>query len=203
MMTTKGVVKTCLAFTLIAAFNASAQEMAWTYGDLNYQRTNDSDIDGYSFEISGNMSRNWVLQGRVNQLILDEDQFEVTQTRYDAAVGWIFRFSDNFDALLSGGYTHLKIKTDLHDFGSSTSSDDMANAQFTLRAAIAALEVEGTVGILADDDDASDILWSTRLRYNMARNVSVQFGVYGSEESDSLDDVVFELGFRFDLRDPD
>ena len=70
-----------------------------------------------------------------------------------------------------------------------------------LRAALtAALEAEGSIGLLFDDEDTSDPLWSAGLRYWFTPSASLLVGANGiaSDAFDS-DDVLYEIGFRFNL----
>jgi len=45
------------------------------------------------------------------------------------------------------------------------------------------------------------LLWSAALSYHIGKSLAVQLGVIGNEEGYASDEVVYELGFRFDLTD--
>jgi len=202
---TKGIVSALAALLCLLGGPAAASELNWWYGDMRYQRAEDSDVQGIVGEISGQLSRSWVLQGRLNQIELDDDFARVTQRRSDLSLGYVLRLSDRMHALVSGGYTYLDYDADLTALGLSVDgADHLANAQIALRALLLdRLELEGSVGVLADDEDTSDLLWSAALRYHLGRSLALQFGVIGSDEGYASDEVVYELGFRFDLTDRD
>ncbi len=204
-MNTNGITR-ALTFLVLLAFGApAAAEISWWYGDVNYQTTSDNDADGYDAEISGHIRRNWILQGRVNSLKLDEDEAEVTQTQFDLLVGRVFRMSQKLDLMVAAGYTYVDFDADLELAGVNIEdSADLANVQVALRTELLRrLDAELKLGLLFDDEDTSDLLWETALRYHLGRNLAVHLGVRGSDQEYSYDDVVYELGFRFDLRDPE
>lgn len=200
---TKATVCTLAALLWLLAGPAAAAELNWWYGDMRYQRAEDSDVQGVAGEISGELSRHWVLQGRLNQIELDDDFARVTQRRSDLSLGYLLRLSNRLHALVSGGYTYLDYDADLTALAMDVDgADHLANAQVALRALLLdRLELEGSLGLLADEEDTSDLLWSAALRYHLGKSVALQFGVVGSDEGYASDEVVYELGFRFDLTD--
>lgn len=200
-MMTKGLVRALSLLALLVAVDVHASDITWWYADASYQSTSDNDTDGYLAEVSGHVAKNWVLQSRVDHLGNNEDNVDVTQTRFDLAVGRVFRLARNVEALASAGYTYVDFDADYNaldytvDEGSS-----MMNMQLALRAVFFnRLDAEASIGILADDEDTSDLLWSTVLRYHVGQSFAVYLGVSGSDQEYSYDDVVYRLGFRFDL----
>jgi len=200
-MTTKGIVKIIALLAYAMSANAQASEITWGYVDTSYQSTSDNDTDGYLAEISGHVSKNWVLQSRVNHLKNNADNADVSQTRFDIAMGRVFRLTNTVEALASAGYTYVDYEADFDSLSYSVDEgSSMLNIQLGLRAAfLNRFDAEATIGILADDEDTSDLLWSTVLRYHVAPTFAVQLGIDGSDQEYSYDDIVYRLGFRFDL----
>lgn len=201
-------IKTTLKLGLVAvtlfATNAFADDVNWQYLDARYQQPSDSDIEGVAGEVSGHISKNWILQARANRLRLQDRalDLEMFQTQIDLSVGRIFSFHDRVSMALTAGYTRVQYETEIGGIDEDR-GDDVANVRFALRAKIVGrLEAEGSVGMLFDDEDTSDVLWSAGLRYGITPPISVMIGASGidSDTFDS-DDVLYEIGFRFDLQD--
>lgn len=200
-MTTQRFVRSCLALAFTSALGASAAEMSWNYGDIRYQQPDDENIRGGVGEISGHVTDHLLMQGRVNHLAYEEGDLKISQTRYDLAVGWLFDLHDDFHAVVSGGYTHLDYTSQVQGF-TGDASDHAGNVQVAVRGAFARwFEADAAVEMLFDDKSTSVLLWSTGVRYRFKPNVSVHLGMNGSEDSETLSDVVYTLGFRFDLSD--
>lgn len=188
---------------MFLASSAFADTLSWQYLDVRYLQPSDDSTRGFSGEVSGHITNNWVLQGRASRLRLKESalDLEMSQTRYELAVGRLFSFNNRFSALISAGYTHLEYSTEIGTFDEDT-SDDAGNVQIDLRAGITNKFIaEAGLGMLFDDKDTSDLLWNAGLRYQAAESVSFLIGASGSN-SDSFagDDILYEIGFRFDLR---
>ena len=202
MVTIKTTVRICLAATVFLASSALAEGVSWNYIDVAYQQPSGDDIQGVEARFSGQIAKKWVLQGRAGRQRLQESSvdLEISQTRFDVSAGRIFSFGNRFDALLSAGYTRLEYETDLGSL-SIDEGQNAANVQFALRAAISdRFEAEASVGMLFDEDDNSDLLWNTSLRYRVIPVMSIVIGISGidSEVFDS-NDILYEIGFRFDL----
>lgn len=202
-MTIKTTIKACLATTMFLASGAFAEPLSWQYLDLRYLQPSDDSTRGLAGEVSGYISKNWVLQGRASQLRLKESalDLEMSQTRYDLAVGRLFSWGNRYSALVSAGYTHLEYATEIGTFEEDL-SDDAANVQFDLRAMITEKFVaEAGMGLLVDHKDTSDLLWNAGLRYRASESVSVLVGLSGiTSDTFEGDDILYQIGFRFDLR---
>ena len=201
-------IKTTLTLGLVAttmfATNAFADDVNWQYLDARYQHPSDSDIEGVAGEVSGHISKNWILQARASRLRLRERalDLEMSQTRIDLSVGRVFSFHERVSMALTAGYTRLQYETELAGIDDDT-GDDVGNVQLALRAKVVGnLEAEASVGMLFDEEDTSDVLWSAGLRYAITPPISVMIGASGidSDTFDS-DDILYEIGFRFDLQD--
>ncbi len=198
--------KTMLALgfsALVFSSGALADGLTWQYMDARYQRPSGDGVHGTAGQVSVYASENWVLQGGVAYARLKENDpdLKISQTRFDVALGRVLNLGDRASALLSAGYTHLRYDTDVGDF-SVDGRDHVANAQLVVRAALTQrFEAEGSIGVLFDDEDASDPLWNAGLRYRITPAVSVLLGANGiaSDAFDS-DDILYEAGFRFDLQ---
>jgi len=170
---------------------------------LRYQQPSDSSTRGLAGEVSGHISKNWILQGRASRIRLKESDLdlEMTQMRYDLAVGRVFSFNDRFATLVSAGYTHLDYSAEIGSF-EDDAKDHAANIQADLLARITdKLEIEAGLGILVDDKDTSDLLWNAGLRYWASKSVSILIGAKGiNNDSFDGDDILYEIGFRFDLK---
>ena len=203
-MTINTTVKMCMAAAMFLATNAFAEPLNWQYIDARYQQPSDGDVQGLAAELSGYIGRNWVLQSRASRLRLKESalDLEISQTRYDLAVGRVFAVGNNFAALLSAGYTRLEYQTDLGSLDEHA-SDNAGNVQLALRTGITnRLEAEASAGVLFDDSQSSDLLWNAGLRYHATENVSLLIGASGvSNDSFDSDDILYEIGFRFDLKE--
>ncbi len=202
-MTLKTMVKVCLATMMFLASGAFADTLSWQYLDARYLQPSDDSTRGFSAEVSGHITKNWILQGHASRLRLKESELELemSQTRYELAVGRLFSFNNRFAALISAGYTHLEYSTEIGTFDEDA-SDDAGNIKVDLRASIADKFVaEAGLGMLFDDKDTSDLLWNAGLRYRASESVSFLIGASGTN-SDSFagDDILYEIGFRFDLR---
>jgi hypothetical protein len=199
------VMTAALALLALLGSGAAAAEISWWYADANYQTTEDNDADGIDFEISGHVRPRWVLQGRYNSLTLDDDSAEVTQKQFDLLLGRVFRLSRNVEAMVGGGYTYVDYDADLQLANINVEeSSDLGNVKAALRAEFwRRFDAELSLGLLFDDEDTSDLLWSTALRYHLGDHLALHLGVRGSDQDYSYDDVVYELGFRFDLKDPE
>lgn len=203
-MTNQTKLSLCLAACL-ASSSALAEGISWQYLDARYQQPSDDSTRGVAGQVSVNMSQNWVMQGGASYVRLKESDpdLKVGQTRFDLSVGRVFDLGGRASALVSAGYTHLKYEVDAGDF-EEDADDNLGNVQVVLRALLTSrLEAEGSVGMLFDDEDTSDALWSAGLRYRFTPSASVLLGANGiaSEAFDS-DDILYELGFRFDLGAP-
>lgn len=202
-MTIKSIACVCLATTILLAQHAFAETLSWQYLDAAYLQPSDDSTRGFAGEVSGHISNNWILQGRVGRLELKESALDLrmSQTRYDLAVGRVFTFSQKFAALVSAGYTHLDYSTDIGTF-EEDANNDAGNIQIDLRASLTKwLEAEAGLGMLFDDKDTSDLLWNAGLRFRASESVSVLIGANGIDsESFAGDDTLYEIGFRFDLR---
>jgi hypothetical protein len=200
-VTIKITLKVCLATAIFLGSNAFADPLSWQYLDLRYVQPSDDSTRGFSAEVSGHISKNWILQARANRLQLKESalDLEVSQSRFDIAAGRLFSFGDRFSALVSAGYTHLEYSTEIGTFDEDA-SDDAANVQVALRAAITDWFIaEGGLGMLFDDKDTSDLLWNLGLRFRASESVSFLIGANGIDSSFAGDDILYEIGFRFDL----
>lgn len=200
----------CLATTIAAIFtttmflaaSAFADGLSWQYLDVRYQQPADDNTQGLAAELSGHIAKNWVLQTRVSYLQLEESalDLEMSQARFDLAVGRVFTLGDRFAAIVSAGYTRLEYRMDLGTF-SDDAGEHAGNVQLGLRTGITKkFEAEASVGMLFDDEDTSDLLWNASLRYRAIPALSFLLGVSGVESDvfDS-DDILYEIGFRFDL----
>lgn len=192
----------CGAALLLGAPGAMAGGITWQYLDARYQQPSDDSTRGVAGQVSVNVRPNWVVQSGVGYVRLKESNpdLKVSQTRFDVALGRVFDLGDRVSALLSAGYTHLSYDTEVGEFAAD-GDDDVGNVQLVLRAALTGrLETEAGIGMLFDDEDTSDALWSAGLRYRVTPSASVLIGANGiaSDAFDS-DDVLYELGFRFDL----
>ncbi len=193
-----------LPVLLALASPALADSLSWQYLDARYQQPSDDSTRGVAAQVSVEASNNWVVQGGVGYVRLKESDpdLKVSQSRFDLSVGRSFDVGSRVSALLSAGYTHLRYDTDVGVI-SVDGSDHAGNAQVIVRAALSQrLEAEGSVGMLFDDEDTSDALWNAGLRYRFTPAASVLVGANGiaSEAFDS-DDVLYEVGFRFDLNE--
>ena len=205
-MTIKSMAKICLVLLLATPAYAEASdyaggEISWQYIDLRYLQPSNSDTWGFSGEVSGHITEKWILQGRANRLQRkDKDvDLEMSQMRYDLAVGRTFAFTDRVGMLVSAGYTHIDYSTEIGTIQEDEKSD-AASLQAVLRARFAgSFEAEGGIGMLFDDEDTSDVLWNVALRWWASDAVSLVVGANGTEEFDG-DDILYEIGFRFDLR---
>ena len=202
-MNIETTLKLCLVATTLCTTNVFAEGLNWQYLDARYQQPSDSNIEGVAGEISGHISKNWILQSRASRLRLRERtlDLEMAQTRIDLSVGRVFSLHDRVAMALTAGYTRLQYET---EFGGieDDRGDDVGNVQFALRAKIVGrLEAEASVGMLFDDEDTSDVLWSAGLRYGIISPISIMIGASGidSDTFDS-DDILYEIGFRFDLQ---
>ncbi len=181
---------------------AAADALTWQYLDARYQQPSDDSTRGGAAQVSVEANEHWVVQGGVGHVRLKESNpdLKVSQTRYDLSVGRVFDLGERVSALVSAGYTYLQYDTEVGALDLDE-RDHAANAQIVLRAALtAALEAEGSIGMLFDDEDASDPLWSAGLRYWFTPSASLLVGANGiaSDAFDS-DDVLYEVGFRFNL----
>lgn len=183
--------------------NAFADELSWQYIDARYQQPTDSNIKGFAGEVSGYISKNWVIQSRANRLELTDSDLdlELSQTRIDLSVGRLFNFGRT-STLVSAGYTRLQYDLELSSF-SEDYGDDVANAQVAFRARMTdKFDGEFSVGVLFDDEDTTDLIWNAALRYRMFPNLSFTLGANGiDDENFESDDILYEIGFRFDLRE--
>lgn len=201
MVTIKTTVKICLATTMFLASGAFADPLSWQYLDLRYLQPSDDSTRGLAGEVSGHISKNWILQGRASRLELKESalDLEMSQTRFDLAVGRLFSLSNRVAVLASAGYTRLEYTTEFGTFDEDA-SDDAANIQVTLRAMITnKFEAEAGLGMLFDHKDTSDLLWNAGLRYWASDRVSVLIGASGVDSGFQGDDILYQIGFRFDL----
>ena len=199
-MKIKTIVQGCLAATMLLATPVFAESLTWQYIDGRYLQPSNSDTWGFSGEVSGHITDNLILQGRANRLERKDSDvdLEMSQMRFDLSIGWVFSFSDQVGLLVSGGYTHVDYSTDIGDFEEEANTD-AANFQAQLRARFArSLEAEAGLGVLVDDEDASDLLWNVALRWWASDAVAFQVGANGVEDFGG-DDILYEVGFRFDL----
>jgi hypothetical protein len=196
------MVTACLATTMLLASPAFAESLSWQYIDLRYLQPSDTDTRGFSGEVSGHISDNWLLQGRVNRIELKDSDVDLrmSQMRYDLVVGRTFAIGARAGVLVSAGYTHLDYSTDLGTFEEDEKSD-AANVQAAIRARFAKrFEAEAGLGLLFDDKDTSDLLWNVGLRYWASESISLLIGATGANSDSFADDILYEIGFRFDLR---
>lgn len=201
-MTIKSTLKVCLASTMLLASQAFAEPLTWQYIDFRYLQPSDTDTRGLSGEVSGHITTNWLLQGRVSRLELEEKDLdlEMSQTRYDLMVGRVFPFGEKYAAFLSAGYTHLDYATNIGTLDEDESTD-AANVQALMRARFTKrFEAEGGLGILIDDKDTSDLVWNVGLRFWATDSISLMIGANGIDSEDFADDILYEIGFRYDLR---
>ncbi|MCZ6656893.1 MAG: hypothetical protein O7C67_06320 [Gammaproteobacteria bacterium] len=202
MVTIKTTAKMCLAATVLLASSAFAEGLSWQYVEVAYQQPSDHDIQGVEARFSGHVAKKWVLQGRVNRVRLKESavDLEMSQTRFDVSMGRIFSLTNRLDALVSAGYTRLEYETELGTL-KLDEGQHAGNVQFGLRTGITdKFEAEASLSMLFDDQDTSDLLWNARLRYRAIPVLSIVVGVSGID-SDVFDsnDILYEIGFRFDL----
>lgn len=200
-MTIKSTVNACLAALLLSAAPAFAESLSWQYIDVSYLQPSNGDTRGFSGEFSGHINDYWVLKGGANRIERKDSSvdLEMSQMRYDVAIGRVFSFTEAVGALVSLGYTHIDYSTEILDFEQDEDLD-AANLEFTLRGRFARqLEGEAGLGLLVDDKDTSDVLWNLGLRWWPADMVSVGIGANGTDSFDG-DDILYEIGFRFDLR---
>ncbi len=201
-MTIKAMAKVCLTAVMLLAAPAFAETLTWQYIDVSYLQPSDSDTRGFSGEVSGHISDNWILQGRASRLELKESDvdLEMSQTQYDLKVGRVFAFGQRYAALISAGYTHLDYSTEIGSFQEDEKSD-AANVQADLRARLTRrFEAEAGLGMLFDDKDTSDLLWNLGLRFWASDSISILLGANGIDSSNfDGDDILYEVGFRFDL----
>ena len=200
-MTIKSTMKACLVATTLLAAPAFAEELSWQYIDLRYLQPSNSDTRGFSGEVSGHITEKWILQGRANRLERKDSDvdLEMSQMRYDLVVGRTFAFAESVGMLVSAGYTHLDYSTEIGTFQQDEKSD-AASVQAVLRGRFARhFEAEGGIGMLFDDEDTSDVLWNVALRWWASDAVSLTVGANGIEDFNG-DDILYEIGFRFDLR---
>lgn len=179
-----------------------ADGITWQYLDARYQQPADDDTRGVAGQLSVNIAPKWVIQSGASYVRLKESSpdLKVSQTRLDLSVGRVFDFSDRVSALLSAGYTHLRYDVNVGEFDGAA-RDNLGNLQVILRAVLARrLEAEASLGMLFDDEETSDALWNAGVRYHLTPSASVLVGANGiaSDAFDS-DDVLYEIGFRFDL----
>ncbi len=186
---------------MLVAPSALADELSWQYLDARYQQPSDSNVKGIAGEVSGHISKNWVLQTRANRLRLrDSDlDLEISQTRVDLSVGRTFSIGRRVSALISAGYTRLEYDSEFGDFEEDI-GDDVANAQIAFRAKLSdSFDAELSTGVLFDDDDTSDLLWNAAIRYRMSSTLSFTLGANGVDNDNfDSDDILYEVGFRFE-----
>lgn len=191
-----------LAVTLLLPGAAAADPITWQYLDARYQQPSDDSIRGAAAQVSVNIAPKWVLQGGASHVRLKEGSpaLKVSQTRLDVAAGRVFDLSGRVSALLTAGYTYLRYETDVGTFDVD-GNDHAGNVQMTLRVALTErFETEARVGMLFDDADTSDLLWSAGLRYRVTPSASVLVGANGiASDAFDADDILYEVGFRFDL----
>ena len=200
-MTFKAIVKAGLAATMLLAAPAFAESITWQYVDARYLQPSNSDTWGFSGEFSGHITDHLILQGRANRLERKDSDVDLkmSQMRYDLSVGWVFPFGDRAGLLVSGGYTHVDYSTEIGTYQEDAKTD-AANFQAVFRARFARrFEAEGGLGMLVDDEDTSDVLWNLGLRWWASDAVSLMIGANGIDDF-AGDDILYEVGFRFDLR---
>jgi len=201
-VTSKIFLKICATAAVMIVSNAHAGDFSWQYVDARYQQPSDSNVWGFGGEVSGHITENWILQSRANRLQLrDSDvDLEISQTRIDLSVGRKFDLGRRVSTLVSAGYTRLQYDLELGDLSEDT-GDDVANAQIALRARLSdRFDGELSTGILFDEDDTSDLLWNVALRYRLYPMLSFTLGANGVDADNfESDDVLYEVGFRFDL----
>ncbi|NBC22349.1 MAG: outer membrane beta-barrel protein [Gammaproteobacteria bacterium] len=191
----------CAAVTLLSA-GARAEGLTWQYLDARYQQPSDDSIRGGAATVSVEATDNWVVQGGASYVRLKESNpdLKVSQRRIDLSVGRVFDLGERVSLLASAGYTHLRydVKVGTVDVDGR---DHVGNAQLILRAALSQrLEAEGSIGLLFDDEDTSDALWNAGLRYRFTPAASVLLGANGiASDAFDGDDVLYEIGFRFEL----
>lgn len=185
-----------------AVASAQADALTWQYLDARYQQPSDDSTRGGAAQVSVEASEHWVVQGGIGHVRLKESNpdLKVSQTRYDLSVGRVFDLGERVSALVSAGYTYVQYDTEVGTVDLDE-RDHAANAQVVLRAALtAALEAEASIGLLFDEDDASDPLWSAGLRYWFTPSASFLVGANGiASDAFDGDDVLYEVGFRFNL----
>lgn len=188
--------------TLLFASSAFADGLSWQYIDARYQQPSDDSTKGFGGEVSGHISENWILQSRVNHLKLSERDLdlEISQSRFDLSVGRKFDFGSRISTLVSGGYTRLQYDLEVGSLGEDYGAD-LANVQIAVRGKLTKkFNAEASIGMLFDDEDTSDLLWNAALRYRMFPNLSFTLGANGvDDENFESDDILYEIGFRFDL----
>ena len=105
---------------------------------------------------------------------------------------------------MSAGYTRLEFETEFGTF-EDKAGEDAGNVQVGLRARInRQFEFEASAGVLFDDQHTSNLLWNAGVRYRAIPSLSVLMRVSGIDnELFDSDDLLYEIGFRFDLRKPE
>ncbi len=187
-------------FAQIAATCAQAEGLSWNYTQLSYQTPEDNDVEGISGELSVAISGNWILQGEVSYAEDDgRNSLVLSQTRYDLRIGRVFPLNEQFSLLASAGYTHVEYRERLNGNNDHVGFD-AANLQLGVRGRFGQrFEADAQLGVLVDEDDVSDLLYEVSVRYHVTDNVAVNLGIIGTEDATSFDEVMYELGFRFDL----
>ena len=189
-----------LALALAGGTAANAERLNWTYLDIRYQQPEESNIDGVVGDVSANISPLWLIQGRIHHTSLDDGSTaQIDQTRYDVSVARLFPLGNRVAAVIGAGYTHIDTQTDIDRIKDNV-SDHAGHVRAGIRAGLGErLEGEASVGMLFDEDDTSDPLWAVALRYYVTPGVAVHLGANGSDDNDATDNVLYELGIRFDL----
>ncbi len=183
-----------------AAIAAHAEGLSWNYTQLSYQTPEDNNVEGIAGELSVAVSGNWILQGEVSYVEDDgRNSLVLSQTRYDLRIGRVFPLSQQFSLLASAGYTHVEYRERLNG-NNDHEGFDAANLQVGVRGQFGErFEADAQLGVLVDADDVSDLLYELAVRYHLTDNVAINLGIIGTEDATSFDEVMYEVGFRFDL----
>lgn len=207
MLGNERILKAGAGALLLAALpgTSAAEALTWQYLDARYQQPSDDSIRGAAAQVSVHASDRWVVQAGAGHVRLKESSpdLKVSQTRFDLSLGRVLPLGQRASALVSVGYTHLRYETDVGAFADD-GRDHAGNVQFTLRAALTErIEAEAAVGMLFDDADTSDPLWNAGVRYRVTPAASLLIGANGiASDAFDGDDILYELGFRFDLNAP-
>ncbi len=177
-----------------------ADVLSWNFTQVSYTRPADGDAQGIAAMVSANFARNWVVEGEVEHA--EDDSVsggQIRQTRYDVGIGRVFPFTDRVSGIASVGLSHVEYTEKLAG-DSNSIGFNAAYLKVGIRGRITdRLEADARVGILADDEDTSDLLYEAGVRYHFTHNFALSLGVVGSEGDASIDETLYRIGVRFDL----
>ena len=188
-----------VAATLALPMVASADDVTYSYADLNYVTTDidgvDEELDGFALRGSIEITDQAFLFGNYTDQSAESGGVDVDYTTYTIGGGYAWSLSDSADLYGKLGYANAEVEVSVPGLGGFSVDDDGFLLGMGLRGRVAnVFELEGSVNYLDFSEGGDDTSLGVGARWFLTDQFNVGL------EGDFGDDVTtYGVGMRWNF----